>query len=620
MTNHELQTLLALDRTKLPPDGGPFYNRLIFANSPYLLQHAQNPVDWREWGDEAKQEARRRNLPLFVSIGYATCHWCHVMAHESFEDSDVADILNHAFVPVKVDREERPDLDDFCMAACQTMTGSGGWPLNCFLKPDGTPFYALTYLPKEPRRGMPGFRELLENIAMVWQHKPEAVERNASALMEALGQRSTPAPPAGTVSFSDLASQASATLQRIYDTEYGGFGSAPKFPMPPYLLFLLHRNEATLRDMALHTLQAMRAGGIWDHLGGIHRYSTDRHWQVPHFEKMLYDQALVAYATLEAYRVSNDSVFLEMAENLLEFVLRELTAPEGGFYCGLDADAAGREGASYVWSMHQLETLLGTDAALFCRRYGVTSRGNFELPGENILFQACTVAELAQQHGLSETETAKRLEQCRQLLHAARSKREQPLRDTKIITAWNGLMIAALAHGAALTGNRHWLDAARRATGFVSTKLVSADGRLLRSYLLTASPIKAFLEDYACLAWGYLELYHATQQPEDLAQAQRLCNEALRLFRVKDNSLTTAGNDAEQMPLALPALHDGVIPSGVSVMLQNLANLSLLTNTPRWQHEAQRLLQCYHTGLQQAPINNLWLLEASLEITALKAP
>lgn len=233
MTNHDLQTLLAIDRTTLPPDGGPLYNRLIFSHSPYLLQHARNPVDWREWGPETLQEARQRNLPLFVSIGYATCHWCHVMAHESFEDDEVADILNHGFVPVKVDREERPDLDEFCMAACQTMTGSGGWPLNCFLKPDGTPFYALTYLPKEPRRGMPGFLELLENIAQVWRHKPDSVERNATSLMQALQRLSTPPQPERFMTLPELCKQAADTLRRIYDQQYGGFGTAPKFPMPP---------------------------------------------------------------------------------------------------------------------------------------------------------------------------------------------------------------------------------------------------------------------------------------------------------------------------------------------------------------------------------------------------
>lgn len=611
MTNHDLHALLAIDRAALPPDGGPLYNRLIFANSPYLLQHARNPVDWREWGDDAKQEARRRNLPLFVSIGYATCHWCHVMAHESFEDDEVADILNHAFVPVKVDREERPDLDEFCMAACQTMTGSGGWPLNCFLKPDGSPFYALTYLPKEPRRGMPGFLALLENIAQVWQQRPEAVERNAASLMEALERLNRPAHVQQPATLGSLRRQADDTLQRIYDQQHGGFGSAPKFPMPPYLRHLLHSNKNELRAMALHTLQAMRQGGIWDQLaGGIHRYSTDRHWLVPHFEKMLYDQALVAYVSLEAYQLSNDLQYLAMAENLLEFVLKELTAPQGGFYCGLDADSEGREGACYVWHKDELTTLLGADAPLFCDRYGVTGAGNLELPGETLLYQAQTLAELAKTHGQSVEQLAERLERCRQTLLAVRNQREQPLRDIKIITAWNGLMIAALAKGAAITGNRRWLAAAKQAADWIRHNLVATDNRLMRSYLLTASPIKAFLEDYACLAWGYLELYQASQQATYLEQAEQVCNEALRLFRRPDGHLATVGNDVEPLPLDLYELHDDVTPSAPSVMAANLVWLSSSTDKEHWRTAERELLQTSLPYLQQAPHTSLWLLQA----------
>jgi len=613
MTNHDLQTLLAIDRTTLPPDGGPFYNRLIFSHSPYLLQHAQNPVDWREWGLEALEEARQRNLPLFVSIGYATCHWCHVMAHESFEDDEVADILNHAFVPVKVDREQRPDLDEFCMAACQTMTGSGGWPLNCFLKPNGSPFYALTYLPKEPHRGMPGFLALLENIAQVWQHKPDAVDSNAAALMDALQRLNVPPQPERFMTLPELSRQAGDTLRRIYDQQRGGFGNAPKFPMPPYLLHLLRSNDATLCKMALHTLRAMRQGGIWDQLaGGIHRYSTDRHWLVPHFEKMLYDQALVAYVALEAYQLTSDSQYYEMAENLLEFVLQEMTAPEGGFYCGLDADSEGREGACYVWRKDGLQQLLGTDTALFCDRYGVTDEGNSEVSGENVLYLARTIETLATAHSRSETELAERLDHCVQTVLAVRRQREQPLRDIKIITAWNGMMIAALAKGAAITGNQHWLHAARKAAHFINSTLVTPDGRLLRSYLLTPAPIKGFLDDYACLAWGYLELYHAEHQQHDLEHSANLCQQALHLFSTTDGRLTTAGSDAEQLPLALPDLHDGVIPSGASVLITDLIRLAELTNEPHWAGDAKALLQSYQANLQQAPVNSLWMLQAML--------
>ena len=600
MTNQELHTLLALDRSDLPEDGRPEFNRLIFSRSPYLLQHSRNPVNWREWGQDALEEARSHNLPLFVSIGYATCHWCHVMAHESFEDEEVADILNHAFVPVKVDREERPDLDEFCMAACQTMTGSGGWPLNCFLKPDGTPFYALTYLPKKPRRGMAGFLELLKNIAKVWQQKPDAVERNAQSLMEALRQTAQPQQQEGPINLPVLEDQATTTLRKIYDPQYGGFGKAPKFPMPPYLLFLLASKNPSDQEMALHSLQAMRQGGIWDQLaGGIHRYSTDQQWLVPHFEKMLYDQALVAYAALEAYALTKAEIYLEMADNLLEFVLAELTAPEGGFYCGLDADSEGREGACYVWQKDEITQILGDDAGLFCTRFGVTEQGNFEEPGENILFQASPV-----------NDEPPDLTSAKKTLLAVRNQRQQPLRDIKILSGWNGLMIAALARGAALTNNQRWLQAARRAMKFISSALTRTDGRLLRSWCGAPSTIPAFLEDYAFLGWGYLELYQADGKTKDLYQAELLCRDALRLFRQTDGQLSTAGSDVEQLPLSLNDHHDGVIPSGPAMLAMNLVSLATSAKTTEWQTLTDDTLDSLQSYLTSHPVSGLWLLNA----------
>jgi hypothetical protein len=603
MTNHELHTLLALDRSSLPEDGRPEFNRLIFSRSPYLLQHSRNPVNWREWGQAAQQEARSRNLPLFVSIGYATCHWCHVMAHESFEDDEVADILNHAFVPVKVDREERPDLDEFCMAACQTMTGSGGWPLNCFLKPDGTPFYALTYLPKEPRRGMPGFLELLENIAAVWQHKPDAVERNATSLMEALTRQSETGTPANQPDPYQLADQAARTLQRIYDPQHHGFGSAPKFPMPPYLLFLLHRSDPAEQQLALRSLQAMRQGGIWDQPGGgIHRYSTDQRWLVPHFEKMLYDQALVAYTTLEAYALTDESTYLEMADHLLEFVLHELTAPEGGFYCGLDADSEGREGACYVWQKAEIEQVLGDDAATFCSWYGVTGQGNFEGTTEHVLFQATP-----------ENPPPENLQELHQKLLTVRNKRPQPLRDLKILSGWNGLTIAALARGAALTGNQRWLKKAERAAAFITNSLIRSDGRLLRSWCNgTPSAIPAFLEDYSFLGWGLIELYRAGGNAEHLQQATLLCDQALQLFRQPDGRFSTSGTDQQPLPLCLPDRHDGVVPAGASALTLDLVLLAEITGDKNRLREADQVLQQLLPGLTAHPVSGLWLLRAAL--------
>lgn len=610
MTNYELHTLLALDRSSLPEDGRPEFNRLIFSRSPYLLQHSRNPVNWREWGPDAQGEARQRNLPLFISIGYATCHWCHVMAHESFEDDEVADILNHAFVPVKVDREERPDLDEFCMAACQTLTGSGGWPLNCFLKPDGTPFYALTYLPKEPRRGMPGFLELLENIAKVWQHKQDAVERNAQSLMGALGQMAAVPAQIAMPDLQGLEDKAVTTLRQIHDPQHHGFGKAPKFPMPPYLLFLLRSRNSADRNMALATLQAMRDGGIWDQLGGgIHRYSTDQRWLVPHFEKMLYDQALVAYTALEAYALTKENRYLAMADNLLEFVLAELTAPEGGFYCGLDADSEGREGACYVWKKQEIEQVLGDEADLFCSYYGVSEQGNFEEPEENVLFQARPNSELP-----AAIPTA------RQKLLQVRVMRQQPLRDVKILSGWNGLMIAALARGAVLTNNQHWLAAARRAATFISNALTRADGRLLRSWCGTPSTIPGFLEDYAFLGWGYLELYQASKDAADLQTAEKLCRDALRLFKTAGGRLVTAGNDQEQLPLALSDNHDGVMPSGPAALVMNLVTLASITDKLEWQNMTEGVLAGLLPSLVRHPVSGLWLLEAQRVWRSSKRP
>ncbi len=611
MTNHELQTLLALERTKLPPDGVPLYNRLIFANSPYLLQHAQNPVDWREWNPETRAEARSRNLPLFVSIGYATCHWCHVMAHESFEDDEVAHILNHAFIPVKVDREERPDLDQFCMAACQALTGSGGWPLNCFLKPDGAPFYAVTYLPRESRHGVPGLLALLENIAQLWQHRQNALERNARSLMTALEQLNTPRPAPLTFDPAALADQAAADLRRLYDQSNAGFGAPPKFPMPPRLLFLLGRKDPAEREMALATLRALRNGGIWDQLGGgIHRYSTDRRWRIPHFEKMLYDQALVAYTALAAYGLTQERCYREMADDLLTFALRELAAPEGGFYCGLDADAGGEEGACYLWRRAEIEEALGEDAAWFCTRFGVPAGGNGEEPGEQILFLARPEA--------GEPEQLRQA--CKRLL-LLRNQREQPLRDSKILTGWNGLMLAALARGAAIRDNRCWLAAARRTAAAISSNLTRPDGRLLRSRCNgSSSEIPAFLEDYAFLAWGRLELYHDTHDPADCDAAARLCREALRLFQTVDGRMQTVGNDVEPLPLPLFDHHDGALPGGASVLVMVLRRLAATTDDMAWERQAWKLLRPYQDALQRAPTDHLWLLAALTPVNRRTAP
>ncbi len=604
MTNHELQDLLNIDRLKLAEDGRPEFNRLIFSKSPYLLQHARNPVNWHEWGDEAMAEAQERNLPLFVSIGYSTCHWCHVMAHESFENREVADILNRLFIPVKVDREERPDLDQLCMAACQAITGSGGWPLNCFLKPDGSPFYALTYLPREPGRGLPGFKNMLENIARLWQQQPDSIDRNASSLHEALSRHYDVPSSAKLPDLNQLAEEAASKLLKMHDGNLGGFGGSPKFPMPPYLMFLLSRNNPAEQKAALVTLRAMRRGGIWDQIGGgIHRYSTDSAWMIPHFEKMLYDQALVAYTSLEAFRITSEEDFLEMAENLFAFVLKELTGTEGGFYSGLDADSEGSEGACYLWTKREVEQILKDDAGLFCRHYGVTEDGNSEEPGKNALHI----------RHLATAEDAKILERARARLLEVRNRREQPLRDLKILTGWNGLMIVALARGAAITGNHIWLDAARRSAEFVSNNLVSSNGRLIRSWCYGPSKTLGFLEDYAFLGWGYLEMYRTTSEPADLQMAEKLCREALRMFRADDGGFLTVAKDISQLPLSLLDSHDGVTPAASSALAMNLVELAKITASAEWRKNSESVLSTLLPSLTDFPINRLWLLKAGLQ-------
>ncbi len=605
MTNNELHNLLALDRNSLSADGRPEYNRLIFSHSPYLLQHARNPVNWREWGIDTLHEAKKRNLPLFVSIGYATCHWCHVMAHESFEDEDIAELLNRFFVPVKVDREERPDLDEFCMAACQIMTDRGGWPLNCFMKPDATPFYAITYLPKQTKGGMPGFFELLENISAVWKKKPEAVEQNAASLLEELRLASTISGKANSLDLERLADKACQTLQEIYDPQFYGFGNAPKFPMPSYLLFLLSRQKKTERDMALNSLKAIRMGGIWDQLaGGIHRYSTDRQWLAPHFEKMLYDQALVAYTALEAYSVTKEDCYLEIAESLLEFVLSDLTSPEGGFYCGLDADSEGVEGKTYLWKKDEIKQILGESAEQFCRSYNLTEKGNFDEPGQNILHLS----------DLQTLETGEFKSNLTRLLDA-RNRREQPLLDLKILSSWNGLIVAALARGGSLTGNKRWLTAANRAAEFISNRLTRNDGRLFRSCCNgKSSNILGFLDDYAFSAWGYLELYMADSETSHLKIAKQLCQDSVKLFRSEDGSFKIAGNDAEQLPLSMPESHDGVIPCGSSVLAMNLATVAKITAEEEWQKLADETFSNLIPFVAEQPTGRLWLLRAALSL------
>ena len=607
-----IAALQAIDKSTLPPDGGDRFNRLIFARSPYLLQHAENPVEWYEWGDEAFELARRESRPVLLSIGYATCHWCHVMAHESFEDEEVARILNNYFVCIKVDREERPDIDDFYMTVAQVLTGSGGWPLNIFMTPDRRPFFAMTYLPKYDRQGMRGFMGLLGNIATLWRQQPDKIESNCTSIMDTLENIAQPIPQ-DAAELKELQKAAFKQLSGIYDERLGGFGSAPKFPMPINLSWLLDMGatgNAEARQMALHTLRTMRCGGIWDQLGGgLHRYSTDRTWLVPHFEKMLYDQAMLALVSLEAFQLDGEPLFLEIPLEIYRFVADELTAPEGGFYSALDADSEGEEGLFYVWTHAEITEVLGRDAELFCRFHEIDDNGNFE--GNTILTVPHDLEQFCAEAELDPDDTADILESCCQRMLERRSTRIHPLRDEKIICSWNGLMIGAMARGGAISGIRDFITRSETAAGFILQNLRRADGRLLRSHLGSPSDVPGFLEDYAFLIFGLLELYEATLDRAWLDEAETLAEGMLELFFDRSAGVfVKTGTDAEQMPLRASLDHDGVLPSPFSMAAKCLVRLAHTCDRPDLIDHAHTLLASSLDDARRHPAAHLGALQA----------
>ncbi len=611
-TADRVRRLLEVDRTTLPPDGGPRYNRLIFAASPYLLQHAENPVDWYPWGDEAFERARAEDKPLLVSIGYATCHWCHVMEHESFEDREVAEAINRNCVAVKVDREERPDIDDQYMLAARMMTGSGGWPLNVIMTPDRRPFFAATYLPRHSRRGLPGIMELLDTVGRVWRDQRGKVTESCSAIAAALAQAGVPEP--GELPGHELLADAAAQIASLFDADFGGFGGAPKFPMPVYLSFLLRvharSGEPLPLAMAEATLKAIRSGGVYDQLGfGLHRYAVDREWLVPHFEKMLYDQALVALAATEAYQATGDDRYRRMAAEILTYVQRDLAAPDGGFFSAEDADTEAVEGTYYLWTPQELTAVLGEhEGVMAARLFGVTPGGNFE--GRNILSLPEPPEAFAERSGIVPELLAADLERWRLRLLGARQRRERPFRDEKIITAWNGLAVAALARGYAATGETAWRAAAERALAFISTRLVSPAGRLLRSHHRDEATIPGFLEDYACLVWGLIELHQATLEQSHLDEAVRLTGEMLRLFGDGEGGLYDTGSDGERLPVRMRSGQDNVTPAGASVAALNLLRLGRIADDDDLKAAGEALLRSCMGSVQEQPLGYLFLLTA----------
>ncbi|RNC70991.1 MAG: thioredoxin domain-containing protein [Desulfuromonadales bacterium] len=607
-----VKRIFAADRSILPPDGGDGFNRLIFASSPYLLQHADNPVDWYPWGDEVFARARAEDRPVFLSIGYATCHWCHVMAHESFEDPEVAEVLNRDFVAVKVDREERPDIDDTYMRVAQMMNGSGGWPLTICMTPDREPFFAATYIPKHSRGGMPGLVEILGRIADVWRTRRELVRQNCTAILD--GLRRAAAPTAAEIDGDGPLHEARRQLAAMFDPEHGGFGTAPKFPMPLYLSFLARYGrrfgDAEATAMAGASLEAMRRGGIYDQLGfGLHRYSVDAQWLVPHFEKMLYDQALIAAAAVDLFQATGKELFREMSAEVCDFVLRELTAPEGGFFSALDADTEGEEGRCYLWTPGQVREVLGpVEGDLFCRLFDVTPGGNFE--GASILHLPLSSEAFARREGLAPELLEDMANRWRRALLAVRQRREQPFRDEKIVTAWNGLMIAALARVYLVSGEERFLAAAEAAVDRINRDLRRPDGRLLRSIHRGDGDIPAFLEDYAGLIHGLLSLHEATLDPRHLDQARATAGAMLGLFAGEGEGLYDTGSDAETVLVRGREAYDGVIPSGNALAATVLIRLGRSVDEERFTAAGEEIVRAFLGSVERQPAAFLQTLTA----------
>ena len=591
-------------------------NRLSTERSPYLLQHAENPVDWRPWGPEVFEEAKRTDKPVLLSIGYSTCHWCHVMAHESFEDETVAQAVNAAFLPVKVDREERPDVDAVYMAACLAMNGSGGWPLTVLLTPDQKPFWAGTYLPKDQ------LLHLLRKAARLWREDRAGVLVTGDTLTAHLQQEGQARP--GTPS-RELVRQAVSQFAQSYDERWGGFGAAPKFPTPHNLIFLLRyaqlAKEEHAREMALHTLNNMYRGGLFDHVGGgFSRYSTDQHWLVPHFEKMLYDNALLALAYTEAFQHTRCPIYGKITRRTLDYVLRELSGPQGGFCCGQDADSDGVEGKYYALTPDELaQALGGVDGLRFCQWYGITPEGNFEgksIP--NLLGQSQFDQDPEDMAALREQMYAYRLS--RTALH----------RDDKVLTAWNGLVMAALARAGLVLDEPWYLDAARQTAEFLAEKLTTSDGRLLARWRDGDAAHPGKLDDYAFLAYGLLELYSATFDASYLTRAVGLADCLLKLFFDGERGgFYPYASDGEQLLTRTKEAYDGAMPSGNSIAALVLFRLSRLTGEMRWREAADLHLSWLagaaegypagHSFAMLACLEELWPT-AELVITAQKPP
>lgn len=598
---------------------GKSSNALLKEKSPYLLQHAFNPVHWFPWGSEAFEKARKENKPIFLSIGYSTCHWCHVMAHESFESQAIADILNKYFICIKVDREERPDLDHIYMAATQALTGGGGWPMSVFLTPDLKPFYAGTYFPPESKHGLPGFADLLQSIQQAWENDRDKILNSAENITAHL--KNTSIQEASSIEKRILDKAYTLTVSQ-YDPKYGGFGNAPKFPRPVIFNFLLryfhkHKKQKAL-DITTHTLHEMAKGGMYDQIGGgFHRYSVDEQWRVPHFEKMLYDQSQLTISYLEAYQLTQDSFFVDIAKDTFDFVLRDMTSPEGGFYSAEDADSPlpenpleKAEGAFYVWSKNEVELHLGKDnASILNYHYGIKADGNAladphkEFSGKNILYIAHSLENTAKHFKKTTSEIRKIVNESRIKLLTARNQRPRPHLDDKVITSWNGLMMSAFAKGYQVLGEKKYLNAAQKNADFTLNTLYDKTSKtLFRRYRKGEAGLNAVLEDYAFLVQGLIDLYEASFDTRWLEAAVKISENQIALFEDTKNGgyYNTSGKDSSVL-IRMKSDYDGAEPTGNSVTALNLLRLSQITDNPVFHQKAVKTIEAFAKKVTDYP-------------------
>ena len=598
-------------------------NNLAGESSPYLLQHAHNPVDWYPWGKEAFEKARQEDKPVFLSIGYATCHWCHVMAHESFEDEAVAALMNNSFINIKVDREERPDIDNTYIHVCQILTGRAGWPLTILMTPEKKPFYAATYIPKRGRQGQPGMMELLPRLKQLWDEERNKIHESAreitSAFQQSIEPQNNQALPGSIL--KDTVDK----LSQQFDRVHGGFGGQPKFPMPHTLSFLLRYSHAfddeEAKVMAEKTLTGMRRGGLFDHLGGgFHRYSTDSKWLLPHFEKMLYDQAIHLLAYTEGYQSTGNPLFKQTSEEIAGYLLRDMQDDNGGFYSAEDADSEGEEGTFYVWSVEEVRKILSVaDAELAIEVFNMQEDGNYadestgKRTGKNILHRTKTLAELADERNLDEKMLRQKLGHIKEQLFEAREKRERPFLDDKILTDWNGLIIAALAKAGRTLNHNHYITQAERAANIIFDQLTTEKGRLLHRYRKGEAQVAGTADDYAFLIWGLLELYESTFATDYLKKAVDLQEVFLQSHWDEEHSgFFFTSTESEQLLGHKKEYMDNALPSGNSVAAMNLLRLGRITATPEWEVKAEQIVQSTSETTKKAPTSFTQLLQAHL--------